>query len=66
MEIIARNYDLSYKAGIYDFDVHMDVQMQKVGEYLVPHVLRYSGNWFLLSKKRERGIFTATLYDFKQ
>src|SRR5207253_10875388 len=31
MEIIARTYDLSYDAGVYDFDVHMDVQMQSVG-----------------------------------
>jgi len=66
MDILARNYDLSYNAGVYDFDVHMEVQMQKVGQYIVPHVLRYSGNWFLFSKKRERGLFTATLYDFKQ
>lgn len=65
MEIVGRNYDMSYDAGVYDFDVHMEVQMQKVGDYLVPQVLRYSGNWFLLSKKRERGIFTATLFDFK-
>ncbi len=65
MEIVARNYDLSYDAGVYDFDVHMEVQMQQVGKLIVPHVLRYSGNWFLLSKKRERGVFTATLYDFK-
>ncbi len=65
MEIVGRNYDLSYEAGVYDFDVHMEVQMQKVGDLLVPHVLRYSGNWFLLSKKRERGVFTATLFDFK-
>jgi hypothetical protein len=66
MEIVGRNYDLSFDAGVYDFDVHMEVQMQKVGDLLVPHVLRYSGNWFLLSKKRERGVFTATLYDFKR
>ncbi len=66
MEIVGRNYDMSFDAGVYDFDVHMEVQMQKIGEYLVPHVLRYKGDWFLLSKKRERGIFTATLFDFKQ
>jgi hypothetical protein len=66
MEIVGRNYDLSFNAGVYDFDVHMEVQMQKIGEYLVPHILRYNGNWFLLSKKRERGIFTATLFDFKE
>ncbi|MBD0331583.1 MAG: hypothetical protein ICV66_02915 [Chitinophagaceae bacterium] len=66
LEIVGRKYDMSYGAGIYDFDVHMEVQMTKVGEYLVPHVLRYKGNWFLVTKKRERGIFTATLYDFKK
>ena len=65
MEIVGRNYDLSYDAGVYDFDVHMQVEMTKVGEYLVPHVLRYTGNWHMIFKGRERGIFTATLYDFK-
>jgi hypothetical protein len=64
MEIVGRNYDLSYNAGVYHFDVHMQVEMTKFGEYLVPHVLRYSGDWFLVSKKRERGIFTATLFNF--
>jgi hypothetical protein len=29
MEIVARNYDLSYDAGVYDFNVHMEVQMTK-------------------------------------
>jgi hypothetical protein len=64
MEIVARNYDLSYDAGIYDFDVHMEVQMTKAGDLVVPHVIRYTGNWHALFKKRERGIFTATLFDF--
>lgn len=66
MEIVARNYDMSYSAGIYDFDIHMQVEMTKVGEYLIPHVLRYKGNWWLLGKGRERGIFTATLSNFKR
>jgi hypothetical protein len=65
MEIVGRNYDMSYNAGIYDFDVHMQVEMTKIGEYLVPQVLRYKGNWFLFGKGRERGIFTATLSNFK-
>lgn len=65
MEIVGRNYDLSYDAGVYDFDVHMEVQMTKVGDLVVPHLIRYSGNWHALFKKRERGIFTATLFDFK-
>jgi len=65
MEIVARNYDLSYDAGVYDFNVHMEVQMTKFETYLVPRTLRYTGNWDVAFKKRERGIFTATLFDFK-
>jgi len=63
MEIIARSYDLSYDAGVYDFDVHMDVQMQKVGNYLVPRLMRYTGNWYVFGKGRERGVFTATIFN---
>lgn len=65
MEIVLRNYDLSYNAAVYDFDVHMEVEMTKFGEYLVPQTIRYKGNWDVAFKKRERGIFTATLFDFK-
>lgn len=65
MDVMARNYGLSYDAGVYDFDVQMEVQMTKFGEYLVPKTLRYTGNWDVMFKKRERGVFTATLFDFK-
>lgn len=65
-EIAGRNYDLSYNAGVYDFDVHIEVEMTKFGEYLVPKTMRYNGNWSVFFKKRERGIFTATLYDFNK
>ena len=63
-EIVARNYSLSYDAGVYDFDVDMQVEMTKVDDLLVPSVLRYNGSWKAIFKKRERGIFTATLFDF--
>jgi hypothetical protein len=65
MEVMARVYDMSYDAGVYDFDVHMEVEMTRVGPYLVPRTLRYIGNWDVVFKKRERGFFTATLFDFK-
>lgn len=65
MEVMARNYDMSYNAGVYDFDVHMEVQMARVGELLVPKLLRYIGDWDVAFKKRERGMFTATLFDFQ-
>ncbi len=63
-EIVARNYSLSYDAGVYDFSVDMEVQMTKVGKLLVPSLLKYNGNWKAIFKKRERGVFTATLFDF--
>lgn len=66
MNIVARNYDLSYDAGVYDFNVHMEVQMTQFGELTVPATLRYSGTWDVAFKKRERGLFTATLSDFSR
>ena len=64
-EVVARKYTLSYDAGVYDFKVQMEVQMTHFGTYLVPSLIRYNGNWKAIFKKRERGVFTATLFDFK-
>lgn len=63
-EVLARHYTLSYNAAVYDFKVRMEVEMTRFGEYLVPSVLRYSGNWKAIFKPRERGVFTATLFDY--
>ena len=63
--VVARNYSISYDAGLYDFKVQMEVVMTRFGEYLVPSLIRYTGNWKAIFKPRERGIFTATLFDFK-
>ena len=64
-EVVARNYSLSYSAGVYDFKVQMEVELTKFGEYLIPSLIRYVGNWKAIFKPRERGVFTATLFDFK-
>lgn len=64
-EVVARNYSISYDAGVYDFKVQMEVVMARAGEYLVPTLIRYTGNWKAIFKTRERGVFTATLFDFK-
>ena len=64
MDVLARNYRLSFNAGVYDFDVEMEVKMTRFNGLLVPQVMRYKGNWDVAFKRRERGVFTATLYDF--
>lgn len=66
MEVLARNYDLSYNAGVYDFNVNMEVEMTRFGGWLLPKTLRYKGDWDVVLKKREKGVFTATLFDFKE
>jgi hypothetical protein len=65
LEVLGRNYALSYNAGAYDFNVQMEVEMTYFNGQLVPKILRYKGNWDVVFKKREKGIFTATLFDFK-
>ncbi len=66
LEVLARNYSLSYNAGVYDFNVSIEVTMQRFNGLLVPKTLRYKGNWDVIFKKREKAIFTATLFDFVQ
>jgi hypothetical protein len=66
LEVLGRNYALSYNAGAYDFNVQMEVEMTYFNGQLVPKILRYKGNWDVVFKKREKGIFTATLFDFKE
>ncbi len=66
LEVQKRNFSLSFKAGVYDFDVSIEVEMTHIDDLLVPKVLRYKGNWDIIFKKRERGVFTATLFDFSK
>ncbi len=65
MEVVARKYSLSYGAAVYDFKVDMEVQMTTFNGLTVPALIRYVGNWKAITKKRERGVFTATLFDFE-
>lgn len=64
-EVVARNYSLSYGAAVYDFKVTMEVQMTRFNNMTVPSLIRYNGNWKAITKKRERGVFTATLSGFE-
>jgi hypothetical protein len=63
-DVVARHYTISYKALVYDFKVSMEVEMSHAGDLLVPSLIRYNGNWKAVFQKRERGVFTATLFDF--
>jgi hypothetical protein len=64
-EIIARKYNLSYDAGLYDFNVNMEVEMTNFKNWIVPSLIKYNGNWKAIFKRRERGIFTISFFDFE-
>lgn len=62
LEVLERTYSMSYDAGVYRFDVRMQVGMQRAAGLLVPSVVRYDGVWSAMGR-REKGVFTATLFD---
>jgi hypothetical protein len=64
-EIMGRNYHLKYSTPIYDFDVRMEVEMTTFQGLTVPRLIRYNGDWKAVTKKRERGVFTAVLDNFQ-
>jgi hypothetical protein len=57
--ILARDYSLSYDAGVYDFNVYMRVRLTKHNGILLPSHIQYFGNWHVLTQGRERADFTA-------
>lgn len=57
--IVARDYSLSYHTLLFDFDVRMKVRLQNVNGRLLPSHIEYTGNWHVMTKGRERSIFTA-------
>lgn len=57
--IIARDYSVSYKTLVYDFDVRMKVRTTQIGSKLYPTYISYDGNWHIITKKRERVKFNV-------
>lgn len=57
-QVLARDYRLQYSGALFDFDVTMRIELQKVNEQYVPAFLSYDGNWKVAVKKRERVRFS--------
>jgi hypothetical protein len=55
--IVARDYSLSFRTMLYDFDVQMKVRLIRAGARLVPGRIEYDGEWRAATKGRERGRF---------
>jgi hypothetical protein len=59
--IVARDYSLSYKTMLYDFDVVMKVRLKNINGRLLPSRIDYRGNWHVATQSRERASFTTVL-----
>lgn len=57
--IVSRDYALSYSTVAYDFDVVIHVDLQQIGEHLLPTYISYRGNWYAFTKGREKVSFSA-------
>ena len=55
MEIVARQYQLSYFTPVFDFDVSMDVRLGVVNGLRVPVKIDYHGYWDIPMRKPEIG-----------
>jgi len=59
--ILARDYSLSYRTLVYDFDVSMSIRTSVIGNKIFPTYIAYDGNWHIFTKKRERAHFTSNI-----
>ena len=64
MDVLGRTYAMSYHAGLYGFDVKMNVRLSNINGLLVPVDMHYDGSWSVVLKGRETGTFHAVLSDF--
>lgn len=55
MQIVSRQYNLSYASAIFDFDVQMDVRLSYINGYLIPSFIKYNGYWDIPLRKPEVG-----------
>lgn len=63
--ILARDYSLSYRTLVYDFDVDMNVKLKQVGKDLVPFEIRYIGDWKVAFKGRGKSQFYCIIHKLR-
>ena len=65
LQVVARNYQLTYKGAAFSFDVNMEVELKKVKNEYYPVNIKYNGFWNIPGKKREKGMFSVDFYQFE-
>ena len=64
-QVIGRDYQLQYSAGLYQFDVNMLIELLKLEDQYYPASIEYEGFWNVPIKKRESSKFKLQFFDFQ-
>lgn len=64
-QVIARDYQLEYYGALFDFDIHIEIELKKLGDLYVPELMKYRGWWNVPTKKKEICHFTTRFYDYQ-
>lgn len=57
-QVIARNYTLAF-VGLFNFDVTMQIEVDKIGDYYLPIWIRYDGFFKVPTQRREDAVFES-------
>jgi hypothetical protein len=65
-QVLGRSYQLAHKGALYQFDVRMEIRLEKIKDLYFPTFISYDGEWNIPTKKREIAKFKAEFFDFQQ
>ena len=65
LQILKRQYTLAASTLLYHFNVTMDINLIKTGEFYYPQMITYDGTWKVASKKTEHAKFKIRFSQFK-
>ena len=65
-QILGRYVDMKYRNWILNFDVQMNIELNKVHGELLPSKITYQGNWDVPFHKVERASFLIVHKDYKR
>jgi len=63
-QVVGRDYQLQYNAGLYQFDVSIHIELIKIGQKYYPKSIHYDGFWNVPLMKKETAMFTLKFFDF--
>lgn len=56
-QVLGRTYRLSQRALLYDFEVEMNIRLERQSEMYLPGLIQYAGWWNIPTRRREKGSF---------